>query len=483
MPIDYPTMAIDESNLNQTLAPVAGYTLNDIQQAIFQMRVRLPQYDLYANYYDGNHLLAFATSQFRSKFANLFSRLSDNLCQIVIEAPAERMEITGFGVEAGGGSGTDAVTQLAGEIWQSNRMDVRSGVVHREAFRAGDAYLLVWPDADGRPVFWPQLASLCTVAYNQEYQGQLLWAAKVWLDYSTRRVRLNMYYPDRIEKYESSSTFANQTELPEQAGAYRPYEEPGEPWPLPNPWGVVPLYHFANNSWLNVFGRSELRSIIPLQDALNKTLADQLIAQEFMAFPQRWVVGLEVEIDPATGKARPPFEPGADRLWAAANENIKFGQFDAADLEQYLKIEESLRLEIARLAALPPHFLQQWAGQAPSGEALRAAESRFVKKVQDRQAEFGNIWEDAMELALRMVSPANDSVRLTCQWEDASSTSEAERLNNIIIKKQLGISTEAALKEAGYGEADVARMMEEKQAAADQQRQLFNSGIIPPANG
>jgi hypothetical protein len=480
MPI-YDGTIVNENVRLQTLAESASYSQDDIQQALAQMRLRLPQYDLYADYYDGDHALVFATDKWRSTFAKLFRRLSDNLCQIVIEAPAERLQITGFGLEEGASAPT--VELAAATIWQSNRMDVRAGVVHREALRAGDAYLLVWPDTLGRPVFWPQLASLCTVAYDQEYQGRQLWAAKVWLDYSTRRVRLNMYYADRIEKYESMSAYATQTELPEQANNYRPYEELGEPWPLPNPWGVVPLFHFANNAWMSVFGRSELRSIIPLQDALNKTLADQLVAQEFQAFPQRWVVGLEVEIDPATGKARPPFEPGADRLWAAANENIKFGQFDPANLEQYLKIEESLRLEIARLAALPPHFLQQWAGQAPSGEALRAAESRFVKKVQDRQAEYGNVWEDAMELALRMVNAASEDVRLTCRWVDASSTSETERLNNILIKKQLGISTEEALKEAGYGEQDIERMMQEKQDAADQQRQLFNSGLIPPPAG
>ena len=482
MPI-YPDSIINENVRLQTLAEYDLYSRDDIEQALAQMRLRLPQYDLYADYYDGDHIVTFATDKWRSTFARMFTRLSDNLCQIVIEAPAERLQIDGFGVEEGGGSSSDIIEQTASQIWQQNRMDVRAGVVHREALRAGDAYILVWPDELGRPVMWPQLASLCTVSYDQEYQGRLLWAAKIWFDQTTRRVRLNLYYPDRIEKYESMSAYATQTELPEQAGNFRMFETPLEPWPLPNPWGVVPLFHFSNNAWFSVFGRSELRSIIPLQDALNKTIADQLIAQEFQAFPQRYAVGLEVEIDPVTGRAKPPFEPGADRLWVAANENIKFGQFDPANLEQYLKIEESLRLEIARLAALPPHFLQQWAGTAPSGEALRASESRFTKKVQDRQAEYGNVWEDAMELALRMVAAANEDVRLTCKWEDAASTSEAERLNNILVKKQIGISAEEALKEAGYGEEDIARMMDEKQAAADAQRQLFNSGLIPPPAG
>jgi len=478
MPIDYTggELAIDAQQLQNYLQSVGPMT--DIQMALDQMRAKAPYYALYAAYYDGEHRLAFATEKWKTTFAALFRSLTDNLCEIVVDAPAERLQITGFGVEAG----ASAVPTRAAEIWQANRMDVRAGFVHREALRAGDGYLLVWPNEIGEPVFWPQLASLCTVGYDQEYDNKVAWAAKAWADTTLRRLRLNLYYPDRIEKYSTVSSYAYQTALPDRALSFEPFLE-NEPWPLPNPWGVVPLFHFANNAWLTAFGRSELKSVIPLQDALNKTLADQLVAQEFQAFPQRWAVGLEIETDPITGRARAPFDPGADRLWAAANENIKFGQFDAANLKQYLDIEESLRLEITRIAALPPHFMQQWSGTAPSGEALKTAEARFVKKIQDRQASFGNIWEDSMTLALRMAGEANDATRLSTQWADAAPTSETELLNNILVKEQIGISKEQALKEAGYGEQDIQRMQDEKQAAADAQRQMFNSGLIPPPAG
>lgn len=475
MPIDYNLSEDLESRLLGPNYETLASTASDIQRALNQMRLRAPLYALYADYYDGTHSLSFATEKWRSTFARLFRNLADNLCQIVVDSPAERLQINGFSVEEGASTQTP---QDAARLWQENRMDVRAGFVHREALRAGDAYLLVWPDETGSPVFWPQYASLCTVFYDQEYQSRLVWAAKAWIDSTTRRARLNMYYADRIEKYQSTSAYPYSDELPEKATAFEPYIS-DEPWPVPNPWLTVPLFHFTNNAWISHFGRSELRSVIPLQDALNKTLCDQLVAQEFQAFPQRWAVGLDVETDPITGKAIPPFDPGADRLWVAANEKIKFGQFDPANLKQYLEIEEALRLEITRIAALPPHFMQQWSGTAPSGEALRAAESRFVKKVQDRQAEYGNIWEDAMELALRMENTATFDARLSCQWEDASSTSELERLNSIIVKQQIGISTEEALAEAGYGDKDIERMMLEKQASADRQRQLFNSGIIP----
>jgi len=84
--------------------------------------------------------------------------------------------------------------------------------------------------------------------------------------------------------------------------------------------------------------------VIPLQDALNKTNADRLVAAEFMALPQRYMIGIEPTIDPDTGRPVPMFVPGADRVWQTANPDAKFGQFDAAELSQ-------LREEATDLAA------------------------------------------------------------------------------------------------------------------------------------
>ena len=54
---------------------------------------------------------------------------------------------------------------------------------------------------------------------------------------------------------------------------------------------VVPFPNLGEGS----FGMSELRDVVPLQDALNKTLLDMLVGSESQALPQRYALGLEIE--------------------------------------------------------------------------------------------------------------------------------------------------------------------------------------------
>ena len=44
-------------------------------------------------------------------------------------------------------------------------------------------------------------------------------------------------------------------------------------------------------------GASELRSVTGIQDRINKTITDRMMTQEFAAFPQKWVTGMEIPVD------------------------------------------------------------------------------------------------------------------------------------------------------------------------------------------
>ena len=61
-----------------------------------------------------------------------------------------------------------------------------------------------------------------------------------------------------------------------------------------------------------------------------------------------------------------------------------------------------------------------------------------------------------MEFALRI--EGRQDVSLITEWEDPSPISERDRLENILLKKQIGLPQEQALIEAGYGQADVEGM-------------------------
>ena len=471
---------------------------NHIEQALTDLRTRALKYERPERYYNGEHDLKFATEKFENTFGTLFREFALNLCPVVCDAVRDKLRITGFSVDsifaagrngerkgyafptsqinASGGSasksGGIAARELARSIWHRNRMRTRAGEVHKEALKTGDAYLIVWPDDLGRACLYPNRAASISVAYDEDSLGRIAYAAKAWRT-SDKHIRLNLLYPDRIERYISKEK--SEGALPEakefepvgaaslrvpdrQAGSLRSDEAV-----IPNPYGVVPVFHFANNADLGTYGRSELEAAIPVQDGLNKSVLDMLVAMEYSAFRQRWVAGIEVDYD-AEGKAISPFKNGIDNLWVAGKD-ARFGDFEAAQLDQFLLVKDSFRVDIASVTGTPLHYFLQQVGEFASGESLKQSGTRFLAKVRDRQESFGQVWADAMSFALRI--EGNPGTQLLTEWEDPSPMTERERLENLLLKRQLGLPVEQALIEAGYGVADVKQISNRRDAETE----------------
>lgn len=398
----------------------------------------------YERYYDGRHDLRFATEKFANTFGELFREFALNLCPVVCDAIRDKLRITGFSAERSETGDIDASTR---SVAIRTRLHTVANQVHKEALKTGDGYAIVWPDSRGHARIYAQNASNIAVEYAQDEPGRIIAAIKWWID-ENKYARANMFFDDRIERYVSRSK--TEGYLPAMKDLVAVADGV-----TPNPFGVVPVFHFANNADIGGRGRSELEAVIPIQDGLNKSSLDMLVAMEFAAFRQRWATGIEVEYS-ADGKAITPFTTGIDSLWIAGDSAAKFGDFEAARLDQFLKVKDSFRADIASVSATPLHYFLQEANNFPSGESLRQASARFTAKVRDRQTAFGEVWAEVMAFALR--AEGRGDVSVITQWEDPAPLSEREKLKNLLLKKQLGIDDQGALTEAGYGAFDAEEM-------------------------
>ena len=407
-----------------------------IEEALESFRSSAGRYARSERYYRGDHDLAFATEKFANAFGSLFREFALNLCPAVCDAVRDKLRIMGF-------EAPEPFRRAAESIWFRNRMAIRAGEAHREAVTSGDAYVIVWPDETGRAAMHPNAAANCRVFYDAEHPGRVLRAAKYWRERGGR-TRLNLFYRDRIERYVSEADPAGGLPALREFAEFRE----GGASVVPNPFGVVPVFHFANNADIGSFGTSELEQAKPIQDGLNKTVLDMLVAMEYCAYRQRWAAGIEIKYD-ANKNPVAPFQAGVDHLWTSENPNARFGDFNTADLEQFLKVKDGFRIDIASVTGTPMNYLMPHSGSFPSGEALRKAESRFIAKVRDRQAAFGQVWADAVGFALR-IEHGVDDVQLTTRWEDPARLTEAEELQNLLLKRQIGLTEERALDEAGY---------------------------------
>lgn len=482
----------------------SGQAKIDIEWGLAEIKKKAALYLLYSNYYKGLHRLTFATTEWRNEFGAIFSAFADNLCPAVIGAVRNRLSVIGFATMGGADDpaaagvsrpllrrgrvgGEDDAADAAWAIWNDNRMDRRQKSIYREALIAGDVSVIIWPDADEprRPVFHVQKPDKCALRYSDDEPGEAEYAVKAWIT-PGKRVRVNVYYRDRVERWTSKG--AGATGLPDKADRLIEYtgtEEEPEEFELENPAGDrVPVVSFGYDALEGEPGRSRLADVVPLQDALNKSVADMLVAGEFQAIPQRILIGWTPTEFDANGNPKPPWKSGADRILTVANENAKAAQFDAANLEAFIKEQDSFRAEIARVSMTPLHYLLL-SGQFPSGDALEEAAAPLLAVVGDTQDGFGTSHEELMDLGLRIRTGAG--ARLSTLWKEVSASRNTKAFAETVqIRRDLGASRRQGLRELGYSDPEIDEMDEEEREeklAADGRGEEPAPAPVPGASG
>jgi hypothetical protein len=529
-------MAMEEST--STVQPVNPDLVWAVSE--FVGSTRMSRIALLRAYYLGDQPLAFATDKFRSIFGRMLTSFADNLCESIVDAYTDRLEITGYtsnqaktkeerivvapvgpadeadpeyvphqsltnpggdqpqpleGADADASTtvapapGTkilvttdDPIAERAWNLWETNYGDIISDEVHREALITGDGFVIVWPDEDRHTTLWPQYSHEMAVRYHSNKRGCLEVAAKFWIQ-PDRRARMTLYYEDRVERFISKNKVHQLSVQSLTAKSFLPYADADGSHIVPNPYGVVPVFHFANKAY-GTYGISILNNVIPLQDALNKSVCDMLVAMEFAAFRQRWVTGLEMELDEVTGKPKElPFDYGVDRIISAGDADTKFGEFSQNDLTQFLSVQRDFRAECARVVGIPLYYLYTGldsAGDAPSGDALQQMEIRFTRTIKKMQTRFGKGWEETVEFALDVDEGVPDGLDLDVNWLPAAANSGNDLLNELLLKQSIGVPDQQLQKEAGYDDDQIRQFA--IQAAADQPPILSPGTTVNPNN-
>jgi hypothetical protein len=429
----------------------------DLDWAIAEFRApRQRMYSLAQAYYDGEHSVTYDARRFNSVFSGRFKTVRANICQVVVDSLTDRLEIVGFEL------GKESLNKQARDLWDANLMDLVANETHREAFKSGDAYVIVQPDEEGDPTFWFNPADQVAVAYSDTQPGVIVKAAKLWHADVEDRWRLNLYYPDRIEKYVADKVMQNPVSSDVNVARWTPYQgdtlnpDGVVPWA----YGQVPVFHFSNRN-LHRYGYSELSEIVPLQDAVNKTIGDLLVTSEYASFKQRYITGIDT--DELEGERGSKLMAGVERIMAVASPDARLGEFSASDLGQFLNVVDHFMRQVARISGIPLHFIYEVSGDFPSGNALKTAEARFVKKLQDKQTAFGNVWERVVEFAFKLKGVEVGDVEV--DWLDTSPQSQKEALEVLLMKRVLGVPDLQLFKEAGYTEqqaTDWAKLLAER---------------------
>ena len=447
----------------------------DISLAFATISEKRKKLEKFYKYYKGEHAMNFASDKFINKFLERLKDLNANMCKRVVHAPVSRLEVLGFASE------DKEITKKAWAIWKRSKFPLHSKVVHREAYRTGSAYVLVWQDSGTKKAhLYPQESKNCQIWKDGE-TGRTTKAAKMWKE--GKQWFLTLYYPDRIEKYETARYYGNGLDktvssngagIPANAGAFKPREIKGEVFPLPNPFGIVPLFELSP-----LENESILSDVIPINEALNKDIANISVGGEYNTIRQRYTAGVIFETNPEDGRPIITFRHD-DSIWSSDDPEAKFGEFSDVDLEMMLKVAAQTTQRIAQVTGIPAHFFNLGTGDFPSGEALETAESPFVSIVEDGQLSLGEGWSESMGFALAIEAALPIQTPLEVQWTDAGRPGLTKKLTQGAIKKSLGVSTKQVLSEIGYSEEQIKQFAQdnrdESSALGNTLGKIFDAG-------
>ncbi|OKH96599.1 hypothetical protein AB852_00715 [Streptomyces uncialis] len=234
---------------------------------------------------------------------------------------------------------------------------------------------------------------------------------------------------------------------------------------------MVPFY---NRSRLVGNPHSDLSNVIPIQDAINKTVSDALTASEFAAWPQRYVTGLEI-VEDDHGNPVEPFKVAVDKLLQAEDPAARFGQFEAASLSNYCDLVGLLLQHMSSISRTPSHYFLVNGGTAPSGESITSAEVGLVAKVNERMLHFGESWEKVIRLCFAVKRDKRArAYSMETVWRDPEYRTKAQHIDALLKLKQLNVPEVQLWSDAGYTPAQISSFREMRKedalAAAEVQR-------------
>lgn len=439
----------------------------DAVLAVRDWRSRIDDVSMYSDYYEGNHRYKFATEKFLRKYRWVLENARENLCPAVVDSFASKMVIQSW--EGAETEGNDAGMS---QVFDDLGMDVVVEMTETEALKCADAYVLVWPDGNGTDRPWVKLASQSAVMPDYRIPGELRWYADIWIA-ADGYGRVNVYYDNQVERFQTKSKLREDTDTllrgdlitwPEKPDAYLPYSDDDGSDVIAHTYGRVPAVWFpAKARQLNTHGRSILTDVVPLQDMLNKSVADVIVGGEAFAMPLRYLLNWKPKrrMDPATGTVVTPkleFDPTQKAIFGVEGSG-PFGQLDPPDVTRLVNLHKEIKAKIAGVVGLPGFNLSPIeGGEPPTGVALRVLSTRMTDYSRISQKAHGPRWS---EVAALLGFPGVRPV-----WRDPAPVDESEELDNAVTRKAIGYDKETILKRLGEDPDDIQRILEANTAAA-----------------
>lgn len=413
---------------------------------------------LYRDYEEGKHradMTREMKNMLRLKDAP-DEQFNDNYCDLVVQEMTDRLHVER--VEAVDGS--DDAQNWVDEILSYNRWDGLEVDLFDATVRDGDSFVMIaWSNDDKMPVMefepaWDGNEGI--IPLYDRMQKTMLAAIKIWYEPAANDIdsrRMNIYRPGQVSKYRLSTGGLQEIETVD--------------WKYPNGDALgIPIFHFKNRGKKRrATGVSALAGVIPLQDALNRTMVSMVMTSELSAFPLRKAKGFEPPDNVAPGSWIIFGDNTDDASLLAA---MDAGMIPAAPIVPFLDQANWLVDQIGTISRTP--LPANLGGDSQSGEALKQRQVGLIGKCRKFAVRNGNVIEDMLsycrDLQIAFGTAAPPQVRrFDCKWSEFELRNESEAIDNAVkIRDEVGVREFLRLigRVYGYDEAKIDQIISEK---------------------
>ncbi|MFI0985033.1 phage portal protein [Streptomyces exfoliatus] len=398
------------------------------------------------DYLHGRHDDPYMPAMADDEYRLLAKRAVSNWLPLLVSTPTQALYVDGYraGDEDRQRSATD-LTSPQWEHWQRSRLDARQSAVYKGALTYGHSFTLTERVRDA--VLTKGLSALRTAAlYEDPANDDTPHAALTVTAWpSGESVGTARMWDSRSEYAVTFKSLDDADGVRVGKGRRHGASE-------------CPVTRFAASVDLEGRTVGAVEPMIPLQNRINQTIFDLLIAQTYASVKVRTVSGMAppVQRNPDTGEivydeqGNPiplAINHNAKRFLFAEDPDVKFGSLDETPLGGFIEsIDMSIR-HLSAIAQVPPHHLL---GQIAnlSAEALQAAETALSRKIQEFRTVFGEAWERVFRLAAELEGAAGaDDFKGEVIWRDMEQRSLAQAADALgKLREQLGIPAKGLWK-------------------------------------
>ena len=408
----------------------------DLERAYHALNSKNQVYTTLFDYADGNQPLVYSTNRLKEAFNNINAKFSQNWMSVVIDSALDRLAYNGWATQK------KSITDQLQHIFEDHEMVQDAYDIHRSASITRESFAIAWKNDEGEIEFNYNDPRLCHMFYKADNPKKQDFACKWYRDGDIYRMIL--YYRDRLEYYVTRPSKNLLNGIPSSAKMFQPDPENEK---ADNPYGEIPVFHF----YISRNSKGDLYNIITLQDAVNKLFGDMMVASEFAALKQRYVI-TDAETD--------ALKNSPNEIWTLPIGSTA-GQFDSTSLNNFLDPIDKIANAIAIISRTPKHYFYN-AGAGISGEALLAMEAPLTKKVDQRKASFSATWKRVAQFLLKLQGVDYPLSDIDTVWEPSHSVQPKTEADTAKVWVDSGVPLNTALSWSGKTDEEITAMEKDK---------------------